>query len=92
MFSKNIRTVYLYAVCFITLMMVIGGVIATVDAVATFYYPPTWGNQTDRMRNIINSIAVWAISAPIFTLHWWQALKLRKKEVAEDGNVADTND
>jgi hypothetical protein len=39
MFSKNIRTVYLYAVCFITLMMAIGGIIATVNAVANYCLP-----------------------------------------------------
>jgi hypothetical protein len=42
MFSKNIRTVYLYTVCFITLMMMIGGIISTVNAVANYYLPQTW--------------------------------------------------
>jgi hypothetical protein len=39
MFSKNIRTVYLYTVCFITLMMCIGGIIATVNAAANYFLP-----------------------------------------------------
>ena len=39
MFSKNIQIVYLYLVCFITLMMTIGGVIATVNAVAKICLP-----------------------------------------------------
>ena len=39
MFSKNIRIVYLYTVCFITLMMAIGGIISTVNAAARYYLP-----------------------------------------------------
>ena len=42
MFSKNIRIVYLYVVCFITLMMAIGGIIATVNAVSRFCFPEVY--------------------------------------------------
>jgi len=87
MFSKNMRAVYLYAVCFITLMMMIGGVIATVNAITQLALPTTsaWQTTAHLQRNFINSIAVWAIAAPIFALHWWAAAKLTKKEEdAED--------
>jgi len=76
MFSKNLRAVYLYVVCFITLMMVIGGIIATVAAIANYAFPPGWGDDITRLRTLINSIAWWAIAAPIFAFHWWQARKL----------------
>lgn len=36
----NIRTVYLYLVCFVTLMMVIFGTVDLIRSVVTFLYPP----------------------------------------------------
>ncbi|MCL2063018.1 MAG: hypothetical protein FWG98_01415 [Candidatus Cloacimonetes bacterium] len=39
MFSNNIRIIYMYTVCFITLMMAIGGIIATVSSLANLYFP-----------------------------------------------------
>ena len=93
MFSKNMRAAYLYTACFITLMMVIAGVIATVYAVASYHFdePTQWNSVIHQQRAIINSIAVWAIAAPIFALHWWQVVKFnKKKEVAQ--NVVGDND
>jgi len=87
MFNKNIRAIYLYAVCFITLMMILGGLIATVHAVTQFALPTanSWQTPVQLQRNIINSIAVWLIAAPIFALHWRQTVKLnRKDEVDSD--------
>ena len=89
MFSKNIRVVYLYMVCFITLMMVIGGVIATANAAANYLLQVnTWQTDVQRIRNIINSVAVWAIAAPVFAFHWRAIIKLeRLEEAGEDGNI-----
>ena len=39
MFKKNVRSVYLYLVCFITLFMVIGGIIATINEIAEYVFP-----------------------------------------------------
>ncbi len=39
MFSKNIRTIYLYLVCLITLFMIIGGLIATLYSVSEYIFP-----------------------------------------------------
>ena len=36
----NIRTIYLYLVCFVTLIMMIIGTVQTVDAIVTLAYPP----------------------------------------------------
>jgi len=36
----NIRTVYLYLVSFVTLIMMIVGTVQTVDAIVTLVYPP----------------------------------------------------
>lgn len=42
MFSKNIRTIYLYLVCFITLFLVIGGTIAAIYSLATTIFPTSY--------------------------------------------------
>jgi hypothetical protein len=47
MFSKNIRALYLYAVCFASLAMMVGGTIGTVSAIASYFTPmasvsPVW--------------------------------------------------
>lgn len=41
MFSKNVRIVYLYLVALITLFMVIGGIMGTVNTVAAYYIKDT---------------------------------------------------
>ena len=89
MISKNVRAGYLYVICFITLMMIFGGVIATVNAVANYIFDlPTLQNETQRIRSIINSSATWVIAAPFFAICWWQITKIeRKKEVAENDNL-----
>ena len=82
MFSKNLRAVYLYAVCFITLMMVIGGVIATVYSFSE--YVAFGANDVGRLRETLNTASIWVISAPIFGFHWWWILKLEKKETTAE--------
>lgn len=37
--AKNIRTIYLYVVSFIALAMIVLGFVATVNAIASYYYP-----------------------------------------------------
>ena len=39
MFSKNIRTIYLYLICLITLFMVIGGLIFTINSIGEYLLP-----------------------------------------------------
>lgn len=39
MFSKNIRTLYLYVVSFIALMAMIAGTVALVESVTNYFYP-----------------------------------------------------
>ena len=40
--SNNFRTIYLYIVCFITLSMVIGGIVATVNSITSYIYPDSY--------------------------------------------------
>ena len=40
--SKNIRTIYLYIVSFISLFMIVVGVISTVAAMASYKYPQVY--------------------------------------------------
>ena len=42
MFSKNIRTIYLYLVCLITLFMVIGGLIFTINSITEYIFPDNY--------------------------------------------------
>jgi len=65
-------------------MMVIGGVIATVAAIANYAFPPNWGTDVTRMRTIINSVAVWAIAAPVFVFHWQQVQKSFKNKDGDE--------
>jgi len=84
MFSSKMRVVYLYAVCFITLLMVIGGLIATVDAITRYVFPPGWGDDVQRLRAIFNSAAWWVIAAPVFILHWRAARKTHVSKEADE--------
>ena len=42
MFSKNIRTIYLYVVCLITLFLVVGGIISAIYSVAELIFPTSY--------------------------------------------------
>lgn len=65
MFSKTIRIIYLYVVSFVTLMMIVGGFISTINAIATYlwpnnynYYYTTYDTQTynlDKQRILNDS-------------------------------------
>ena len=39
---NNIRTIYLYIVCFITLGMVVSGIASVVNNIASYYYPDSY--------------------------------------------------
>lgn len=42
MMSNNFRTIYLYIVCFITLSMIIGGIVSTVNSITSYVYPDSY--------------------------------------------------
>lgn len=42
MFSKNVRTVYLYLVCLITLFLAVGGIISAIYEAANFIFPTSY--------------------------------------------------
>lgn len=49
--SKNIRTLYLYIVSFIALSMIVGGIVSTVTAVASYNYPQVYYYYSDTKYN-----------------------------------------
>lgn len=54
--SKYVRTIYLYVVSFITLCMVVIGLINTVNSIASYYYPSvyyytSYGYENDNYEN-----------------------------------------
>jgi len=40
--ANNFRTIYLYIVCIITLSMIIGGIVSTVNNVTSYFYPDSY--------------------------------------------------
>lgn len=40
--SKNIRIIYLYLVCLITLFMIIGGFVSTINSFAEYFFPTNY--------------------------------------------------
>lgn len=42
MFSKNIRTIYLYLVCLITLFLMVGGIISAIYSTANLVFPTSY--------------------------------------------------
>lgn len=42
MFSKNVRTIYLYLVCLITLFLAVGGVISAIYETANLIFPTSY--------------------------------------------------
>ena len=42
MMSNNFRIIYLYIVCFITLSMIVGGIVATVSNIVSYIYPDSY--------------------------------------------------
>lgn len=40
--ANNFRTIYLYIVALITLGMIIGGIVSTVNSIASYFYPDSY--------------------------------------------------
>lgn len=40
--ASNFRTIYLYIVALITLVMIIGGIVATANNIASYFYPDSY--------------------------------------------------
>lgn len=40
--ASNFRTIYLYIVALITLGMIIGGIVATANNIASYFYPDSY--------------------------------------------------
>lgn len=57
MFSKNIGTIYLYTVSFITILMFIGGFVATANNVARLIFPERNYNYEDTYNSAYESKA-----------------------------------
>ena len=93
MFSKNINVAYFYLVSFVSLFVLVGGLISTANALAILAFPynyyPDPGikyNNTSDIRNLVNCVAVVVVSLPVFLIHWVYIAKklLPKKEAAAE--------
>lgn len=40
--ANNFRTIYLYIICIITLSMIIGGIVSTVNNATSYFYPDSY--------------------------------------------------
>ena len=55
--ANNFRAVYLYIICFITLSMIIGGIVATVNNITSYLYPDSYAFfETDLWKTNTNKI------------------------------------
>lgn len=80
MFSKNIRSIYLYCLCFISILMVIGGAIFAIYNVADLIID---GYQDYVMREAIYSLAFIIVGLPIYIISWKKAQKDLKESDGE---------
>lgn len=95
--SKNIRTLYLYIVSFIALGMIVVGVICTVRACASYFFPVVSyydtsdskeevlirerNKKTESVKEAISSGTVVIIGIPLYLYHFGKAQKEKNTEV-----------
>lgn len=94
--SKNIRIVYLYLVCLISLFMIIGGFVATINSFAEYFFPTNYysyydetdisrrkiqekNDKIDSLKSAVTTIALLAVSTPVFIYHWKKVEKERNE-------------
>lgn len=50
--ASNFRTIYLYIVSFITLVMIIGGIVSTVNNITSYFFPDSYVFYKEETSNI----------------------------------------
>ena len=80
MFSKNVKTVYLYSICLISLLMVIGGTIFAINSTSDLIID---GFEIYTLRSIFYSLAFVVVGLPIYIFHWKKADKELKESKGE---------
>lgn len=86
--SKNIRIIYLYLVCLIMLILVVGGFIFTFNSLGNYLFPTTYSDigtvyyensKIENLKTAITSFATFIVSGLIFMYNWRKIEKERKE-------------
>ena len=92
--GNNFRTIYLYLVSFITLMMIIGGTVLTVNNLTSYAYPDSYAffsnsgynnkvtrenYKKEKIKNAVVSSVVIVIGGIMYKYHWNIIENERKK-------------
>lgn len=91
--GNNFRTIYLYLVSFITLMMIIGGIVSTVNNLISYAYPDSYAffnsgynnkitrenYKKEKIKNAVVSSVVIVIGGIMYKYHWDIIENERKK-------------
>jgi hypothetical protein len=91
--SKRIRVIYLYLVCLISLFLIVGAIISSVNYFAQYFFPTNSysyysvverklemeNDKIENLRNGISSLALLAVSTPLFIYHWKKVESERKE-------------
>ena len=86
--SKNIRIIYLYLVCLIMLVLVVGGFISTFNSLGSYLFPTTYSDvgtvnyenaRIENLKSAITSFATFIVSGLIFMYNWLKIEKERKE-------------
>ena len=99
MFSKKIKAVYFYTVSFISLLMLIFGLISLASSIINYSFTPPqnlssyYGQAFDyQLQNIWNNVAVVAVVLIVFLSHWvYVMLKLMPDKNREPERLTETN-
>lgn len=82
--GNNFRTIYLYLVSFITLMMIIGGIVSTANNLTSYAYPDSYAffnsgynnkiarenYKKEKIKNAVVSSVVIVIGGIMYKYHW----------------------
>jgi hypothetical protein len=77
---RSIRRLYFYAVAFISLEVVLWGMISLLRLIVT---PDAIGNNATRLAE---GLALILVGVPVFGLHWWVVQRDARREMDEHGS------
>lgn len=95
--SKKIRIIYLYLVCLISLFLIVGGIVFTVNAVAQYFFPTNYyysssyysynerkiEEENTKRANLRNAISSFALIAVSspIFIYHWKKVEAERKEM-----------
>lgn len=93
--NNNFRTIYLYVVSFITLCMIVGGIVSTTNNITTYIFPDSYiffdeddytdnsirrqNYKNEKIKDTVVSVVVIAVGAVMYKYHWNAIEKERTK-------------